>query len=619
VATPRRVKPKADRTFIGKRFERQGQFLFEATETREDGGEIATFSFSSEEPVERYWGREVLSHEDGAADFSRIEAGVAPYLFNHDRDVVLGRVLRGWMEERRGRCEIEWSPVTKVEGSTPWQRRMEIESGMVPGVSFAYEIQDVREAGDVFMVTKWPILEISSVTIPADQTVGIGRAHDSEPEEVPNLAEESEEPIGSPVPALPVRTVETPVVDVEKARSEAILAERDRAESIRAMAARFNLSDLGEELVRGGKSVSEAHAAVLERIGARNPEPVAETNGDIGMSDSEVRQFRFLRALNYLANPNDRQAREAAAYEIEVSDAAQKRYGKSTNGITVPNDVLRRDLTVGVPSAGGNLVSTDLLVGSFIELFRNRLALAQAGVTVLNGLTDNIAIPRQTSSATAYWIGEGGAPTESQQAVDQVNMSPKGLAAFTDYSRRLLLQASIDVENMIRNDFVRIMALEADRAGIYGTGGANQPLGLTATTGIGTQVITGVGTFAEYIGMETDLGVANADAGALRYIVNATTRGGLKSVSKVGTEAQFVYERMNGQDEINGYPVIVSNQLLNNDCLFGDFSQMVMGFWSGLDLMVDPYAGATAGNVRIIAMQDMDIAVRQPTAFCFGT
>jgi HK97 family phage major capsid protein len=198
-------------------------------------------------------------------------------------------------------------------------------------------------------------------------------------------------------------------------------------------------------------------------------------------------------------------------------------------------------------------------------------------------------------------------------------MSPKGLAAFTDYSRRLLLQSSIDVENMIRNDFARIMALEADRAGLYGTGGANQPLGLLNTTGIGTQTITGTGTFAEYIGMETDIGVDNADAGALRYIVNAATRGGLKSTEKATGTAQFVYERMNGQDEINGYPVITSNQLQSNDCVFGDFSQMVMGFWSGLDLMVDPYAGATAGNVRIIAMQDMDIAVRQPTAFCYGT
>lgn len=597
--------------YVGQRFEREAVIQIQP---REENSESFRFSFSSEQPVERWFGAEVLSHDADAADFSRLNNGAGPYLWNHNREVVLGRVDRAWIDEdRRGYCEVTWSPATKIRGSEEAKRRLEIESGIVRNVSFAYDIQDAVELNGNIVVTKWQALEVSSVSIPADPTVGLDRSDD------PIIQGESVNNAGSPTTCSDEMTTETPTVDLEVVRSEAAKAERDRAAAIRAMTDRFNLSDLGEELIRGGKSVAEAQAAVLERVGARKPEPITEASGDIGMSEQEVREFRFLRALNYLANPNDRAAREAAAYEIEVSNAAQKRYGKTINGITVPNDVLRRDLTVGVASAGGNLVGTNLLVGSFIELFRNRLALANAGVTVLNGLTDNIAIPRQTSAATAYWIGEGSAPTESQQAVDQVNMSPKGLAAFTDYSRRLLLQSSIDVENMIRDDFVRIMALEADRAALYGTGGANQPLGLLNTTGIGTQTITGVGTFAEYIGMETDLGAANADAGALRYIVNATTRGGLKSVEKATGTAQFVYERVNGQDEINGYPVIVSNQLQSNDCVFGDFSQMVMGFWSGLDLMVDPYAGATAGNVRIIAMQDMDIAVRQPTAFCYGT
>ena len=597
--------------YVGQRFEREAVIQIQPCE---ENSESFRFSFSSEQPVERWFGAEVLSHDADAADFSRLNNGAGPYLWNHNREVVLGRVDRAWIDEdRRGYCEVTWSPATKIRGSEEAKRRLEIESKIVRNVSFAYDIQDAVELNGNIVVTKWQALEVSSVSIPADPTVGLDRSDD------PIIQGESVNNAGSPTTCSDEMTTETPTVDLEVVRSEAAKAERDRAAAIRAMTDRFNLSDLGEELIRGGKSVAEAQAAVLERVGARKPEPITEASGDIGMSEQEVREFRFLRALNYLANPNDRAAREAAAYEIEVSNAAQKRYGKTINGITVPNDVLRRDLTVGVASAGGNLVGTNLLVGSFIELFRNRLALANAGVTVLNGLTDNIAIPRQTSAATAYWIGEGSAPTESQQAVDQVNMSPKGLAAFTDYSRRLLLQSSIDVENMIRDDFVRIMALEADRAALYGTGGANQPLGLLNTTGIGTQTITGVGTFVEYIGMETDLGAANADAGALRYIVNATTRGGLKSVEKATGTAQFVYERVNGRDEINGYPVIVSNQLQSNDCVFGDFSQMVMGFWSGLDLMVDPYAGATAGNVRIIAMQDMDIAVRQPTAFCYGT
>jgi HK97 family phage major capsid protein len=341
------------------------------------------------------------------------------------------------------------------------------------------------------------------------------------------------------------------------------------------------------------------------------------TTNDVGLSDKETRSFSFVRALNYLANPSDATARRAAEFEIEVGKAAAKKYERSSNGIVIPNEVLRRDLVVGTPTAGGNLVADELLAGSFIDLLRNRLALAQAGVTMLSGLQGNISIPRQTSAATAYWVGENVSPTESQQAIDQVNMTPKTVGAFIDYSRRLLLQSSIDVEGMIRNDLARVIALELDRAAIYGTGSSNQPLGLVNTSGIGSQTITTFGTFEEYIGMETDVAAANADAGSLRYIVNASARGALKSTAKSSSAvaAGFVYEN----DEINGYPVIVSNQLTNNDALFGDFSMMIMGMWSGLDLTVDPYAGATAGTVRIIALQDVDVAVKQPGAFCFGT
>jgi HK97 family phage major capsid protein len=347
-------------------------------------------------------------------------------------------------------------------------------------------------------------------------------------------------------------------------------------------------------------------------------QPIANvdlTTNDVGLSEKEVKRFSFVRALNYLSNQGDANARRAAEFEIEVGKAAAEKYDRSSNGIVVPNEVLRRDLVVGTPSAGGNLVASELLSGSFIELLRNRMAMMQAGVTMLTGLQGNISVPRQTSAATAYWVGEGSSPTESQQAIDQVNMTPKTVGAFVDYSRRLLLQSSIDVEGMIRADLARVIALELDRAAIYGTGSSSQPLGLVNTTGIGSQTISTFGTFAEYIGMETDVAAANADAGSMRYIINAAARGALKSTSIVGTEARFVYEN----DEINGYPVIVSNQLTTNDALFGDFSQFVVGMWSGLDLTVDPYAGATAGTVRVIALQDVDYAVRQPAAFCYGT
>ena len=578
-------------------------------ELREGEGDELTFSFSSEQPVERWFGTEILSHQAGAADLARLNDG-APFLWNHDRDAVIGVVQQAsFGDDQRGYAKVKWTRNAMAQ-----EKRQDVEDGILRNVSFAYEINDAEERDGTMLITRWTPLEVSLVSIPADNSVGLGRSMD---EPIPSLPDVEQSPAADEMEAP---EAPAPTVDMEVVRSEAVKAERDRIASITALGERHEMPDLARQLIDGGKSLAEAREAILDQLGTRSTmqQPIANvdlTTNDVGLSEKEVKRFSFVRALNYLSNQGDANARRAAEFEIEVGKAAAEKYERSSNGIVVPNEVLRRDLVVGTPSAGGNLVASELLSGSFIELLRNRMAMMQAGVTMLTGLQGNISVPRQTSAATAYWVGEGSSPTESQQAIDQVNMTPKTVGAFVDYSRRLLLQSSIDVEGMIRADLARVIALELDRAAIYGTGSSSQPLGLVNTTGIGSQTISTYGTFAEYIGMETDVATANADAGSMRYIINAAARGALKSTSIVGTEARFVYEN----DEINGYPVIVSNQLTTNDALFGDFSQFVVGMWSGLDLTVDPYAGATAGTVRVIALQDVDYAVRQPAAFCYGT
>lgn len=584
----------------GGKFQRSEVTSFRAL----DNDRSFEFPFSSEYPVMRYFGNEVLSHEMDAANLSRLNDG-APLLFNHDPDRVVGVVERAWVDgkKKRGYVKVRFS-----RNKFAQEVLDDVRDNILRGISFGYSIDKMEERGDDFVATQWSPYEVSVVSIPADPTIGIGRSLTDET--VVQAA-----PAASPTPEPEMEN--TP--DLEVIRSEAVEAERTRIAAISALGEKHQMQDLARELIDGGRTIDEARAAVLEKLGTQPVEQVIRsadiTSNDVGLSDKETRSFSFARALNFLANPSDASARRAAEFEIEVGKAAAQKYERSSNGIVIPNEVLRRDLVVGTPTAGGNLVADELLAGSFIDLLRNRLALAQAGVTMLTGLQGNISIPRQTSAATAYWVGENGSPTESQQAIDQVNMTPKTVGAFVDYSRRLLLQSSIDVEGMIRNDLARVIALELDRAAIYGTGSSNQPLGLVNTTGIGSQTITTYGTFAQYIGMETDVASANADAGSLRYIINAAARGALKSTDKGTDTGNYVFEN----NEINGYPVIVSNQLQNNDALFGDFSMMIMGMWSGLDLTVDPYAGATAGTVRVIALQDVDVAVKQPGAFCLGT
>ena len=623
IAPIRAEEPEEKRAVVGQRMERT-----EATEIRSLDERTFEFPFSSEYPVTRYFGSEVLSHDSEAPNFMRLNDG-APFLFNHNPDKVLGVVERAYLDEDKKRA---YAKIRFSRSDFAKQYLDDVKDGILRGISFGYSIDEVEQREEGVLATSWTPHELSLVSIPADPTIGIGRSLLSEEPAMPESSQPEDTTITNEAPvekqetrsavataSTPAPAMEEQTPNLEVIRSEAKKAEKDRVASINALGAQHRMADLAQELIDGDNSLDEARAAFLEKLGTRQVEqPIRSadvTSNDVGLSQKEVKRFSFIRALNYLANPGDKSARRDAEFEIEVGQAAAKQYERSSNGIVVPNEVLRRDLNVGTATAGGNLVDDVLLSGSFIDLLRNRLALADAGMTTLSGINGNISIPKQGSSATAYWVGEGSSPTESQQTIEQVNLSPKTCGAFVDYSRKLLLQSSIDVEAMVRDDLARVIALELDRVGLNGSGSSNQPLGIINTTGIGTQSLSSFGTFEEYIGMETDVAAANADAGSLRYIINASARGALKSTKKDAGSGEFVF----ADNEINGYPVTVSNQLGNNDALFGDFSMLIMAMWSGLDLTVDPYAGATAGTVRIIALQDVDFAVKQPGAFCFAT
>ena len=214
--------------------------------------ETLTFSFSSEAPVERFFGREILVHEKGAMDLSRLNDG-APWLWNHERGVVLGVVEKAWLgDDRRLYSTVRWSPNTTERGTEEYRRRNDIEAGITKNVSFAYSIDDIDERDGDFYVTKWKALEVSSVSVPADQSVGLGRAMD-EPSAVDTANPDPEletikaavaETIGESLYSLKTEqhaeraetTDETPMtteVNVAEVQSEARLAERDRVATIR--------------------------------------------------------------------------------------------------------------------------------------------------------------------------------------------------------------------------------------------------------------------------------------------------------------------------------------------------------------------------------------------------
>ncbi len=400
-----------------------------------------------------------------------------------------------------------------------------------------------------------------------------------------------------------------------------VIEQRNHAAEITKIAASIpGGAELALKAIQDGKTVEEFQAEAIRALSTK-PLPTA----DIGMDKREVQKYSLMRAINALANPTDTSAQRAAAFERECSEAVASKMGKAARGFFIPSEVQRRDLNVGTAAAGGNLVATDLLTGSFIDILRNAMVIDRLGARMLTGLVGNIAIPKQTGAATAYWVAESGSPTESQQAFGQVTMSPKTVGAYTDISRRLILQSSMDVEGMVQTDLATVLGLAIQQAAISGSGSSNQP------SGILTQVTPSVAggadgaapTWANIIELETDVAVANADVGTLGYLTNAKVRGKLKGTPKVSGQDTFIWE--GGEFPVNGYQVGITNAVPSNltkgsgnnlsAIIFGDFSSLIVGMWGSLDLMVDPYSNSTSGTVRVVALQDVDIALRHAESF----
>ena len=653
-----------EKTCIGAQFAREA--AIEVAEKQEGADDdLLQFSFSSEAPVERWFGTEVLSHRDTAPDFSRVDNGVVQFLWNHDRDVVLGRVERTWLESGRGRCQVRWSPVTKMKGTVEHKRRLEVESGMVRGVSFAYEIGDIREEDGKMLVTKWPLLEISSVTVPADATVGQGRAiaepevHAPEREEVDNLPQESARNSGSdPSADIPMSQSVQPTqaegptaeearafaVNAERERASAIQSERERATTIAAMGDKRGQRELAQKLISEGASLESAYAAFLDADpGVRKVEVSGvdhrSDDAKIGLSEREVKRYSFLNVARYLADPCARTA-EQAAFELDASKAAQAKHERSASGVLIPWDVLSAPdylratsyQQAGIFADGGALVGSQRLDGSFIDLVRNRSAILNSGVTMLTGLQGNVEIPKKLTSSSYYFVGEDQDVTASKLTFGLVNMVPHTIGARVPISRRMMIQASPDIETLVRMDMAESIALGIDYEAAYGTGSANKPLGIINTTGIGSVTLGGgnsvvfpadlggatanTGDWADYVGLESAIAATNLDVASMKYVFNASVRGSLKTTlvaSSAGSD--FIY----GADgRVNGYETIVSNQMRNNNVLFGNFADAVIGMWSGLDVVTDPYTQSAAGQVILTVHQDMDVAVRRAQSFALG-
>ena len=555
-------------------------------------------AISSEEPVARSFGNEVLEHSAEAIDLSFLASGRAPVLLDHDPEKVVGVIESVDLDSsaRRLRATVRFG-----KGALAREAFDDVLDGIRANISVGYSISKMQKDsrdGETYIAKSWRPMEASLVSIPADVTVGVGRS--------------SEQP-KKPEIVTYVEDSKMSEVDIAAVEAQARQSASKNAAQILELGQRHGQSELAHKAIAEGTSIEEFRGSVLEKIGSQRALEAQE----IGLTKEQTKRFSLVKAIHALANPTDRRAQEAAAFEFEASRAAAEQYGRSAQGIMLPAEVMKnwkRDLNSADDAA---IFGDDFRGGDFIDVLRNASSVMQAGATMLTGLSGDVKIPKKTAAATAAWIAsEGGAAAESEMTVGQVSMTPKTLGAFTDVTRQLLIQSSLDVEALIRNDLTSAIALTIDKAGLEGAGTSGAPTGILSTSGVNTvtSFANANPTFAEVVSLETAIAEDNALMGNLAYILPASMYGALKTTEKATGTAQFVADGTT----MNGYRAIVSNQATAGNLYFGNFSDLLIGMFGGLDIVVDPYTASTTGTIRVVALQSVDVAVRHAVSFAFG-
>jgi HK97 family phage major capsid protein len=331
--------------------------------------------------------------------------------------------------------------------------------------------------------------------------------------------------------------------------------------------------------------------------------------------EREKRSFSLIKAIQHQLG-----ARVDAGRELEVSAELARQEQRSTDGILTPYSVFERragTITTTDPAGGpgSNLIGTDHLGGQYIDLLREANPLAGLGVRTISGLQGNVEIPKAKTSTAVGWVAENTAFPDTDAAFDKITLSPKHVGALTSYSRNMLLQSSPDIESILRSDLAQVLGLEVARATINGTGASAQPLGILNQAGI-QEIALPVDSTPDPIPMQFVPALANA-------LFTANVRG----VSFLANSAfKLVVDNMLTTDGLpigaaaffRNYPHVWTSLVpAARIMIAGDFSDVIQGTWSSVEILVNPFmeSAYTKGNVALRIILTMDVAIRHPESF----
>jgi len=343
-------------------------------------------------------------------------------------------------------------------------------------------------------------------------------------------------------------------------------------------------------------------------------------NGQARKSEEQkvTEKFSFLRVLNQLAEgvrPDQLEGAEGEVHQEAKREARES--GKFLSGFGMPAFMMRAQ-DAATAATAGNLIATSL-DSTLIPALRPKTVLAQLGAMTMSGLVGNLDLPAGDGIASATWEGETDAMANTDPTTRLVSLRPNRLAAVTTLSKQLLMQSSFSAEQWVRSELENAVARAVDSAGIQGNSGEID--GILGTSGVSDITFGGAVTRAKLINLITKVAVENADVENMGFLMNPIIKGELQNLETDSGSGLFVMDKAN---ELFGYKVGISTLVPTNisstktAVIFGNFRDLVIANWGGLDIIVNPYSLDTTSQVRITINSFWDIKLKQPKSFAFG-
>lgn len=315
-----------------------------------------------------------------------------------------------------------------------------------------------------------------------------------------------------------------------------------------------------------------------------------------------------------------------AGFEREISQEVTKRSGRKFQGIAVPDEAFHEKRTLLAGSSAADLVPNVHRGDLFVDKLRGALVVGRLGATVLDNLVGTVDIPKQTGSSSAQWVAEDGSLTETDAAFTDVNLAPKTVGAMTSFSRRTIINAVPSIEQLVRNDLASVIASAIDAKAMLGDGTGNTPTGIVNVSGVASPTFASGPTWAQVLSFISAIEGADAALGSLGWAMSPAAVAKFRGTLKVSGDAGAGF-LMDAPGNLAGYAAASTTAIPTvagtpdtSTVIFGAWSQLLLGMWSGTDLVVNPYetTAYAKGRVLVRAMRDVDVAVRHAAAFAFA-